>query len=99
MSKLNNAALQSAIEQKRASEDGRQILTRSEQKLERQMGEAAELQHALKGLDKDIRSTRANIARLQEVLALMEANHRDLSADLRSTLQSVHSLQMDGVSL
>lgn len=97
--KLDNAALQKAIEDKRDRETGRQILSRSEQKLERQMYDATEMQAQIKTLDRDIAATRANIARLTDLLVTLETNRRDLGADLRSTLQSIHQLQMDGVSL
>lgn len=99
MNQASNAELQRQIELKRGEEDKRQILTRSELKLERQLTEATEMQRDLKGLRKDIRATKGNIKRMQDLLEQMELNERDLTADLRSTLQSVHQLQLDGVSL
>lgn len=96
---LDNTALQNAIERRRQTEDAREILTRSEQKLAAQKAEAVDMQRQLRVLARDRDALRRNIADLQKLLDQVEANHRDMLADLRSTLQSIHQLEMDGISL
>lgn len=94
---LDHDKLDTAIARERTREDGRQILTRAQQRLE-----AEEIRHALLHTEKmDSRAaidrTRESIAKLQALLEQEERNLRDIEIEDAAILRSIDSLRSQGV--
>ncbi len=91
--------LQSALDASRAKEDGRQILTRAQQRreaeetaLKAEQGEAADL-------DERIKRSEQAIAKLAEVVVVMKKNRADLGIIINSRQESIHVMRKAGVEL
>lgn len=96
---VNNAALALAIEQKRLEADDRQILTRSQQELEKAKLDALDLQKEGKALDGELKGIEANIVNLNLLHERVTGQAKDVATLLKAKLDTINSLQQAGVSL
>ena len=95
----HNLALQHAIEEMRGDVDNRQILTRSQQRLDQGLTNVASYQMEAKLIRDDIKKTRGNIVQMTKLLDTLEGQERDIEVLLKSELDSVNALQQAGVSI
>lgn len=92
-------SLMIAIEDQRAKVDTREILTRSQQKLQAEVQELETLEDEKKMIAKDLADCRNNILGLVRLYDTLEAQEQDIDVLLQAARDSVHALRSKGIEV
>lgn len=98
---IDNVALDGAIDRKEdgMTKQGDQILTRANQRLDSEVTRKKELQAQLQVDEAQLTQLRDQRTRLDALISKGEANVKDARIELKAVLESVHRMEMEGLSL